>query len=79
MVLGLAVGSGVLAHTLGDALTRSGCPLLWPLAVGGQRWRRIGLPQRWRIRTGGRAERWIVNPVLLALLAADLVLLVPPP
>ena len=76
--LGLAVGSGVLAHTLGDALTRSGCLLLWPVPVGGQRWRRIGIPQRWRIRTGGRAERWIISPALFALLALDVALLTSP-
>ncbi len=73
--LGVAVGAGVLAHTLGDALTRSGCPLLWPVPVGGQRWRRIGVPQRWRLHTGGLAERWIVTPVLLTVLLLDVALL----
>jgi len=31
--LGLAVGVGCVAHCLGDVITASGCPILWPLPV----------------------------------------------
>lgn len=31
--LGLAVGVGCFAHCLGDVITASGCPVLWPLPI----------------------------------------------
>lgn len=31
--LGVATGGGCLIHCLGDALTNSGCPILWPLPI----------------------------------------------
>lgn len=63
--LGLAVTLGMITHDLGDAITNSGAPLLWPIRVAGQRWYRIGLPKSWQLTTGSRVERWIVSPVLL--------------
>lgn len=61
--VGLAVGLGCAAHSVGDALTLAGCPLLWPLPLGGQRWRRLGPPRWLRFRTGGWFERWVALPV----------------
>jgi len=63
--LGLAVGWGCLAHSLGDALTYSRVPLLWPARIRGCRWARVGAPRWLRFRTGSRTET-----VVVALMAA---------
>lgn len=69
--IGLAVAAGCLAHCLGDALTVSGVPLLWPLPLGRagrrQTWRELHLlPAGFRLHTGKRVERWLVLPLVLA-------------
>jgi membrane-bound metal-dependent hydrolase YbcI (DUF457 family) len=63
--LGVPVASGCLVHCLGDALTNSGCPILWPLRICGRRWFLVGPPRAVRFRTGGVVECWVVGPVLL--------------
>lgn len=50
-----AVGIGVMAHIVGDCLTKEGCPLLWPLP-----WRLAVLP----LTTHGTIERLIIGPGL---------------
>lgn len=52
--LALAAGAGYLAHLLGDLLTPSGVPLLWPWPG------RVRVPL---VRTGGLLERYVVFPV----------------
>lgn len=70
--LGLAVGLGCVVHCLGDALTESGCPFLWPfLPIKGETWYEIRPPAWLRFRTGRRFERLVVFPlVALGCLAA---------
>ena len=63
--LGLAVAVGWLAHLAGDALTNSGCPILWPLKICGRRWYPVGSPRVIRMRTGGTAERAVYVVLLL--------------
>jgi membrane-bound metal-dependent hydrolase YbcI (DUF457 family) len=72
--LGLAVGIGHLVHILGDACTRAGVPLLWPLPVGRlprrgrsgrYAMRMVGLWEPLRFRTGGRVEVRFVGPLLI--------------
>lgn len=53
----IALVIGCLAHVLGDCLTNSGCPVLWPLS---DERLKFGL-----FRTGKRFEKWIVFPVLV--------------
>jgi membrane-bound metal-dependent hydrolase YbcI (DUF457 family) len=57
--IGLPVAWGTLAHSLGDAATRSGAPLAWPLRIRGCRWQPLGTPRWLRFRTGGPAEQGI--------------------
>lgn len=66
--IGLPVFWGCLAHDLGDALTLSGCPIVWPLRLRGCRWRSVGTPRWMRFRTGSRVETFVV--VLLTLVGA---------
>jgi membrane-bound metal-dependent hydrolase YbcI (DUF457 family) len=63
----LPVALGVLIHSIGDSLTVSGAPLLWPLPIGGKRWYPVGPPEFARFRAGGRVENAIVLPLLLVL------------
>lgn len=72
--LGLPLGVGCLVHVLGDACTRSGVPLLWPLAVGGERWRRFGAPIRF---TTGRFGEKVAMVVFMAVGLGALWLLIP--
>lgn len=65
--LGLPAGVGALAHLLGDACTRYGVPLAWPVKVRGRRWYSCGLPYALRIRTDRAAEHYVVMPVLVVL------------
>lgn len=59
VLVGLAVAVGCLTHCLGDAMTNSGCPILWPIKVRGQRWFRVGTPRAVRFGTGGAVEHVI--------------------
>jgi hypothetical protein len=65
--LGLAVMLGCITHCIGDALTESGCPFLWPLRIRGETWYELRPPAFLRIRTGKHAEQFLVVPVLTLL------------
>jgi membrane-bound metal-dependent hydrolase YbcI (DUF457 family) len=71
--IGAAVAVGMFVHCLGDSLTRSGCPWLWPIPIRGETWYEIRLPRLLRFRTGGRVEQLLVVPAL----AVAAVLLLP--
>jgi membrane-bound metal-dependent hydrolase YbcI (DUF457 family) len=62
--LGTAVTIGMLVHSVGDAITESGAPLLWPLPIRQRRWYPVGSPRPMRFRTGGAVEAWLVAPAL---------------
>lgn len=64
--IGVAVGLGMFVHCLGDSLTRSGCPWLWPLPIRGETWYELRLPKLLRFRTGSWVERLLIAPVLVA-------------
>ena len=74
--LGTAVALGMVVHSVGDAITESGAPLLWPLPIRKRRWYPVGSPRPLRFRTGGAVEAWLVAPALtlaVFLLAAFMV------
>jgi membrane-bound metal-dependent hydrolase YbcI (DUF457 family) len=70
--MGIAVALGCFTHCLGDALTRSGCPFLFPLRIAGETWYEIRPPRWLRFRTGGAGEH-----VVVAMLVIAAVLLIP--
>jgi len=60
----LAAATGATTHIIGDCLTRSGCPLLWPATM-----REFHLtPRPLRFTTGKLAEHVVIAPLLLAAL-----------
>ncbi|MFD9962976.1 metal-dependent hydrolase [Amycolatopsis sp. NPDC058986] len=71
--LGFAVAAGCITHCLGDALTESGCPFLFPLPIAGETWYEIRPPRPLRFRTGKKVEKRLIFPVFVVLA----VLLVP--
>jgi membrane-bound metal-dependent hydrolase YbcI (DUF457 family) len=75
--LGSAVTLGMLVHAVGDAVTESGAPLLWPLPIRGRTWYPVGSPRAARFRTGGTVESWVVAPALTVGTLVLAVLVVP--
>lgn len=68
--LGSVVTLGMLVHSLGDALTLHGAPVLWPLPLGGRTWYPVRPPRPFRLHTGKAGER----VALVGFTAATLVL-----
>ncbi|MDN5749593.1 MAG: metal-dependent hydrolase [Pseudonocardia sp.] len=75
--LGVAVTLGMVVHSVGDAVTSSGAPLLWPLTIRRRRWYPVGSPRAVRFRTGGRVEAWVVAPALTVATFVLAMLVVP--
>lgn len=63
--LGLAVFIGMLTHCLGDAITKMGSPLFWPIPIRGKMWYEVALPGFMRIRAGGTVEYMVLFPALV--------------
>ena len=61
---GVAVAIGCVAHYLGDAITEQGCPMLWPIPLGGKTWFPVAPPKVLRMRTGGKVEMRLVGPLI---------------
>ena len=66
-----------LAVNLGDAVTESGAPLLWPVPIRGRTWYPVGGPRVTRFRTGGAVESWLVAPALTVGTLVLAVLVIP--
>jgi hypothetical protein len=63
--LGLPVALGALVHNIGDALTISGCPILWPIPIKGKRWYPLGTPKFMRFRAGAWVEVSVLMPLFM--------------
>lgn len=76
--IGLAVGLGCLVHQLGDAITVTGVPLLFPLPISGETWQELHLlPRGLRLHTGKRVENLLVLPALVLATGVAATLLIP--
>lgn len=62
VVLAVAVAGGCIVHTLGDMLTKMGCPIAFPVPIKGRRWYELGLPGPLAIRAGSPIERIVLMP-----------------
>lgn len=67
MWLGLPIILGALVHDIGDALTVSGCPILWPIPIGRKRWYPVGPPKSLRFRAGSWVELKVLTPVFILI------------
>ncbi|MCD9141233.1 metal-dependent hydrolase [Streptomyces albireticuli] len=67
MWLGLPIVLGALVHDIGDALTVSGCPILWPIPIGRKRWYPVGPPKAMRFRAGSWVELKVLMPAFVVL------------
>jgi hypothetical protein len=65
MWLGLPIVLGALVHDIGDAITISGCPILWPLPIGGKRWYPLSTPHFMRFRAGAWVETKVLMPLFM--------------
>ncbi|GAA2617055.1 metal-dependent hydrolase [Streptomyces axinellae] len=65
--LGLPIVLGAMVHNIGDALTVSGCPILWPIPIAGKRWYPLGTPRFMRFRAGAWVESNILMPAFMLL------------
>lgn len=65
--LGIAVAAGCFVHCLGDSLTESGCPFLFPLPIAGETWYEIRPPKVFRLRTGKKVETRLVFPIFVVV------------
>lgn len=73
---GVAVMIGCIAHFIGDAITEQGCPMLWPVPLGGKTWYPVAPPKPMRMRTGGKVEMALIGPglTLAAVVLSSVVL-----
>ncbi|MCK1798110.1 metal-dependent hydrolase [Streptomyces sp. XM4193] len=62
MWLGLPIVLGAIVHTIGDSITISGCPMLWPLPIARKRWYPLGTPRFMRFRAGTWVETRVLMP-----------------
>lgn len=65
----VAVTVGCIVHTLGDWVTNSGVPLLWPLVSQGKRWRLVHAPVTFS--AGDAVETRLVAPLLVVCLVVS--------
>jgi membrane-bound metal-dependent hydrolase YbcI (DUF457 family) len=73
LFLGVTIALGAYVHSLGDALTLYGSPLLWPLKFRGERWYGAGTPRFMRFPAGKQVEARLVYPASLVLAGVALV------
>jgi hypothetical protein len=66
-MLGWAVAVGCFTHCLGDAITESGCPFLFPVPIAGETWYELRPPKPLRLRTGKKVERLVVFPLFVVV------------
>lgn len=73
--VGGAVTFGWIAHLLGDMMTVSGVPILFPLKFKGKRWWDFRLPLG--IKAGGFIEKAILIPIFIIIILISLYNIVP--
>lgn len=67
--IAFSMSAGYLIHILGDTLTTSGTPLLWPIKIKGKRWYDVRL---FKIKAGGDVEKYIFLPGFILLTVVSL-------
>ncbi|MFR9675636.1 metal-dependent hydrolase [Streptomyces sp. TR06-5] len=65
--IGLPIVLGALVHDIGDSLTISGCPILWPIPIKGRFWYPLGTPRPMRFRAGAPVEVKVLMPTFMVV------------
>lgn len=73
--VGAAVAFGWIAHLLGDMMTVSGVPILFPLKFKGKRWWNFRFPLG--IKAGGWFEKAILMPLFGAIAIISAIFIIP--
>lgn len=73
--VGAAVTFGWIAHLLGDMMTVSGVPVLFPLKYKGKRWWNFRFPLG--IRAGGWIEMSILIPLFIIIIIVSAINIIP--
>lgn len=73
--VGAAVAFGWFTHIVGDMLTVSGVPVLFPLKVKGKRWWNFRFP--FAIKAGGFIENTILVPMFSIIIIISLINIIP--
>ena len=71
-----AVGFGSLIHCFGDAITKAGVPILWPIPIRGRRWFELSTGP-FAFRAGGGFEYAVVLPLFTIVAVVSAILVVP--
>ncbi len=66
-VIGVAIAAGGIIHTLGDIITKAGCPVIWPIPTGRRLWREFGIPDKIAVEVGGGVERRLLLPAFATI------------
>ena len=70
VALGSAMTAGVMAHLLGDALTKQGVPIFGGIiSIGGKRWWDVALPSPLRIRANGPMDQVLLTVFTISAVA----------
>lgn len=76
--LGAAVTVGVLAHLLGDVITKRGVPMFAPIKIGGKRWYDVRPPEMLRISASGPFDQFLLAASTVAVLVLSYFLVFDP-
>lgn len=76
--LGAAVAAGVLAHLLGDVITKRGVPMLAPIKIRGKRWYDVRPPEMLRISASGPFDQLLLAASTVAVLVLGYFIVVDP-
>ncbi|CAM3403989.1 metal-dependent hydrolase [Stackebrandtia soli] len=76
-LLGVAVGIGCVVHTLGDMITKMGCPVFFPIPIKKKLWTEFGLPKKIAIKAGSPIEKNILMPAFTTIAVVSMILLLP--
>lgn len=76
-LIGIAIAAGCVIHTLGDIITKMGCPLFFPIPIKKQVWFEIGVPNKMAVKVGGPFEKKVLAPAFTIIAGISAIALLP--
>lgn len=71
--LSISITLGMMIHILGDAMTVSGVPFLWPIPIRGKMWWNIRFT---KMKAGGTLEKSLFIPMFTIIAVVSLIIIV---